>query len=100
MPHALADPMNLSYWVTYLIRPDKLLRLQAVLMIAIFVYCFVRNRCADLTDTLRWMVFALTAFILLNVIIDGYFYLMLLVVMLVFTCVANGWWREPEPAAG
>ena len=65
----------------------------------IFIYCFMRNRCRDIADTLRWMVFALTAFILFNVIIDGYFYLMLLVVMLVFTCVANGWWREPEVAA-
>jgi hypothetical protein len=95
MPHALADPMNFSYWVTYLIRPDKLLRLQAGLMIVIFIYCVIRGRCEDLTDTLRWMIVALTLFILLNVLVDGYFYLMLLVPMLVFTCVANGWWREP-----
>jgi hypothetical protein len=94
-----ADPLNLTYWVTYVIHPDKLLRLQAVLMIAIFAYCFFRNRCVDITDTLRWMIIALTLFILLNVLVDGYFYLMLLVVMLVFTCVANGWWREPEVAA-
>jgi hypothetical protein len=94
--HPAADPMNLSYWATYIIHPDKLLRLQAVLMVAIFGYCLVRNRCADFTDTLRWMIVALTVFILLNVLIDGYFYLMLLVVMLVYTCVANGWWREPE----
>jgi hypothetical protein len=94
--HAGADPINLSYWVTYLIHPDKLLKLQAVLMIAIFIYCFLRNRCVDLVDTLRWMIFALTVFILLNVLIDGYFYLMLLVPMLVFTCVVNGWWSEPE----
>jgi hypothetical protein len=96
--HAGADPVNLSYWVTYLIHPSQLLKLQAVLMIAIFIYCFVRNRCADFADTLRWMVVALTVFIPLNVLVDGYFYLMLLVVMLVFTCVANGWWREPSAA--
>jgi hypothetical protein len=94
--HAGAEPLNFSYWVTYVIHPDKLLRLQAVLMIAIFVYCFVRNRCVDLTDTIRWMIIALTLFILLNVLVDGYFYLMLLVPMLVYTCVANGWWRDPE----
>ena len=93
--HAGADPLNLSYWVTYVIHPDKLLRLQAVLMIAIFGYCFFRNRCGDFADTLRWMIIALTVFILLNVLVDGYFYLMLLIPMLVFTCVANGWWREP-----
>jgi hypothetical protein len=99
VPRISPDAMNFSFWVTYLIHPDKLLRLQAVLMIGIFVYCFARNRCSDLVDTLRWMIVALTVFIFLNVIVDGYFYLMLLVPMLVFTCVANGWWREPVELA-
>ena len=97
MAHAEAMPINLSYWVTYLIRPDKLLRLQAALMIAIFVYCFARKACATLEDTLRWSIIALTVFTLFNVLVDGYFYLMLLVPMLIYTCIANGWWREPEP---
>ena len=96
MAHAEAMPINLSYWVTYLIRPDKLLRLQAALMIAIFVYCFVRKACTTLEDTLRWSIVALTVFTLFNVLVDGYFYLMLLVPMLIYTCVANGWWSEPE----
>lgn len=96
MAHAEAMPINLSYWVTYLIRPDKLLRLQAVLMVAIFVYCVARKCCATLEDTLRWSIVALTVFTLFNVLVDGYFYLMLLVPMLLYTCVANGWWIEPE----
>jgi hypothetical protein len=96
MAHAEAMPINLSYWVTYLIRPDKLLRLQAVLMIAIFVYCFARKRCTTLEDTLRWSVVALTVFILFNVLVDGYFYLMLLVPVLIYTCVVNGWWDNLE----
>jgi hypothetical protein len=95
--HADAEPLNLSYWVTYVIHPDKLLRLQALLMVAIFVYCFLKQRCATLEDTLRWIVLALTVFIMLNVLVDGYFYLMLLVPMLLYTCVANHWWSEPEP---
>lgn len=99
MAHAEAMPINLSYWVTYLIRPDKLLRLQALLMIAIFVYCFARKGCATLEDTLRWSIIALTVFTLFNVLVDGYFYLMLLVPMLIYTCVANGWWREPNQPA-
>lgn len=96
MPHAEAMPINLSYWVTYLVRPDKLLRLQAVLMIALFLYCVIRKGCETLEDTLRWSILALTVFILFNVLVDGYFYLMLLVPMLLYTCVANGWWREAE----
>jgi hypothetical protein len=93
--HAMADPINLSYWVTYVVHPDHLLRLQAVVMVVIFLYCFTTGRCKDLADTLRCMVIALTLFVLLNVLVDGYFFLMLLVVMLVYTCVANGWWAEP-----
>jgi hypothetical protein len=96
--HANAEPINLSYWVTYVIHPDKLLRLQAALMVGIFLYCWWRGRCADFVDTLRWMIVALTTFVMFNVLVDGYFYLMLLVPMLVFTCVANGWWAEPEAA--
>jgi uncharacterized membrane protein len=96
---ANAEPINLSFWVTYIIHPDKLLRLQAALMVGIFLYCWVRGRCADFADTLRWMIVALTTFVLFNVLVDGYFYLMLLVPMLVFTCVANGWWDEPDMPA-
>jgi uncharacterized membrane protein len=100
-PHAVAAPMNLSFWATYFMHPDKLLRLQAVLMIAIFAYCFFKRRCITLEDTLRWIVLALAVFILFNVLVDGYFYLMLLVPMLVYTCIANGWWSDPalDPAA-
>jgi uncharacterized membrane protein len=95
MPHAHADPINLSYWATYLIHPDHLLRLQAVLMVVIFVYCFATGRCRNLADTLRWMIIALAAFILLNVLVDSYFFLMLLVIVMVYVCVANDWWSEP-----
>jgi hypothetical protein len=99
VPHGVATPINLSYWVTYLIHPDKLLRLQAVLMIGLFGYCFFKQRCTTLEDTLRWIVFALAVFILFNVLVDGYFYLMLLVPMVAYTCIANGWWSAPaEPA--
>ena len=91
----IARPMNLSFWVSYLIRPIYFKWLQLALLSAIFVFCWQKNRCADLADTLRWMITALILFILLNVLVDGYFYLMLLVPMLVYTCVVSGWWDEP-----
>lgn len=100
--HALADPINLSYWVTYVVPVGQLLKLQALLMIAIFLYAFARGRCRDVADTLRWMIVAVTVFVLLNSLVDGYFYLMILVMMLAYVCIANGWWMEgatvPEPA--
>jgi hypothetical protein len=93
--HADAQPMNLSYWATYFIHPSQLLKLQAILMVAIFAYCVIKRCCVTLEDTLRWIIVALTVFILFNVLVDGYFYLMLLVPMLIYTCVANKWWRDP-----
>lgn len=96
LPHAVADPMNFSYWATFLIPPHWLLPLQAALMITIFAFCFFGRRCADLPDTVRWMSFALTVFVLFNVIVDGYFFLMILLVLLVYTAIANGWWASPH----
>ncbi|HSU18481.1 MAG TPA: hypothetical protein VLI45_01945 [Acidobacteriaceae bacterium] len=96
LAHANADAMNLSYWATYIIPTHRLLWLQAILMAAIFAHCVLRGRCRDLTDTLRWMSVALITFVLFNVIVDGYFYLMISILLLAYTCVANGWWGPPE----
>ena len=97
MPHALADPMNLSYWVTYLVRPDQLKWVQLAVMTGIFGYCVFRGRCQDLTDTLRWMSVALMLFIMLNVLVDGYFYLTLLLMLMMYTFAACGLWPALQP---
>ncbi len=97
MPHALADPLNLSYWLTFLVRPDQLKWLQLGAMSAIFAFCILRGRCATLTDTLRWMAGALTLFVAMNVLVDGYFYLTVLLVLLMYTFAVAGIWREPTP---
>ena len=94
--HASAEPINLSYWITYAVPTHQLLRFQAVAMIAIFLWCFFRGYCSTLADTLRWMLVALTIFVACNVLVDGYFYLMVLVVMMAYVCVANGWWEERQ----
>lgn len=91
LPHADADPINLSFWATYLIRPDRLLWLQIALMVILFVVCVLRRRCLTTADTLRCMVAALAIFIVFNVLIDGYFFLMWLVLALLYTLVANNW---------
>jgi hypothetical protein len=89
----IARPINLAFWASYLVRPVNLKWVQLVILTGIFCFCWAKGKCGDLTDTLRWMLAALTVFILLNVLIDGYFYLMLLVPMLVYTVSANGWLR-------
>ncbi len=100
LPHALADPINVSYWLTYIFRPDQLEWLQAVVLVGLFGYCWFKGRCATLEDTLRWMSVALGVFIPMNVLVDGYFYLTLLLLLLLYLCVANGWWRGAGKADG
>ena len=95
MTRADADPINLAYWVTYVIAPAHLQRLQAALMIGMFTWCVVKKRCVTSADTVRWMVAGLAVFLLFNVIIDGYFYLTLMVLALGYTCIANNWWTDP-----
>jgi hypothetical protein len=96
LQRAIARPINLAFWVTNVVRPVNLKWIQLALLSGIFGFCWLRGRCRDLADTLRWMVAAWVVFILLNVLIDGYFYLMLLVPMMVYVCVANGWWDAPK----
>ncbi len=99
LTHALADPINLSYWLTYVIRPSQLKWVQAAILTALFVYCFIRHRCTTLVDTLRWMCCALAIFIPLNVLVDGYFYLTLALMLLFFVCAAEGYWSSDEAEA-
>ncbi|MCA1617005.1 MAG: hypothetical protein LC729_00130 [Acidobacteria bacterium] len=98
LPHALADPINLSYWVTYIVRPDQLKWVQLAAMTGVFGFCILRNRCRTLTDTLRWMTAALTIFVALNVLVDGYFYLTILLLLLMYTCAVTGIWPQSEMA--
>ena len=96
LPHALAEPINVSYWVTYFVRPDQLKWVQLGVLSGVFVFCIVRGRCRTLEDTLRWMCAGLAIFIALNVLVDGYFYLTLLLLLLMYTLSAEELW----PAEG
>ncbi len=95
LPHALADPINLSYWVTFVVRPDHLKWVQLAVLTALFGFCVIKGRCCSLVDTLRWMSVALAIFIALNVLVDGYFYLTLLLLLLLYTFLATGVWPDP-----
>lgn len=91
----IARPMNLAYWASYVVQASHLKWIQLAILSAIFFFCFVQRRCSNLEDTLRWISVAWIVFILFNVLLDGYFYLMLLVPLLVYTCVANDWLASP-----
>lgn len=96
LPHALAEPMNLSYWVTYLVRPDQLKWAQLAVLSLLFFYCLIKGRCRTVEDMLRWMGAALAIFIALNVLVDGYFYLTLLLLLLLYTLSGEGVWGNHE----
>ena len=100
LPHALADPINLSYWVTFLVRPDQLKWVQLGVMTLLFCFCMIRGKCQTLVDTLRWMSGALALFIALNVLVDGYFYLTLLLLLLMYIYAATGIWPDPSDSIG
>ncbi len=95
LPHALADPINVSYWLTFAVRPDHLKWVQLAEMSIIFAYCVLRRRCETLTDMFRWMTGALAVFIASNVLVDGYFYLTWLLLALVYTISVTGIWTDP-----
>lgn len=96
LPHALAEPINVSYWATYLVRPDQLKWVQLGVLSGVFIFCIVRGRCRTLEDTLRWMCAGLAIFIALNVLVDGYFYLTLLLLLLMYTLSSEGLWPAEE----
>lgn len=96
MPHALADPINASFWVSYIVRPDHLKWVQLAVLTGVFAYCLRAGRCRSLEDTLRWMSAALAIFISLNVLVDGYFYLTLMLVLVMYTLSATGIWKRSE----
>ena len=91
-----ARPVNFSYWTARLLGGTSHLQLvQFILLSGIFVYCAYNRSCATLTGCLRWMSVALATFILLNLLIWGYFFLLLELLLLLHILSANDWLAEP-----
>ena len=86
--------------MTFVVRPDHLKWVQLAVLTALFGFCVVRGRCHSLVDTLRWMSAALAIFIALNVLVDGYFYLTLLLLLLLYTFLVMGIWPDPVETEG
>ena len=89
-----ARPVNLSFWTAALVGLHHLQLVQALLLTALFVTCAVTRSCATLAHCLRAMAIALTVFILWNVLVWGYFFLLLELLMLLYIAAANGWLAE------
>lgn len=94
-----ARPVNLSFWLATLLSPRALQPAQMLVLTAIFLVSAARHTCRNFTGLLRTLAVALTAFILLNILVWGYFFLLLELVLLLFVAAANGWLRAPVEAA-
>jgi len=95
--HAIAlnvQTINLSYWTASIIGANHLQLAQAVVLFGIFIYCAATKSCSSLEGSMRWMLVALTCFILLNVLTWGYFFLLIEVMLIFYIVYANGWLRQ------
>jgi len=79
--------VNLSYFVSYIIPWDYLLYLQGFVMLFLFLVTF--KRLISLRETLRWMTIGLLVFIILNRIIEVYFFLLVFLLMTMFILTFN-----------
>lgn len=89
-----ARPINLSYWISLVLPGAALSLIQGAVLAAIYIYCFAAHGCRDVSSCLRWMSVALLALIVLNVLVWGYFYLLLLFLLFAYVAVGNGWWNR------
>jgi hypothetical protein len=93
-----ARPVNFSYWTVSLVGARHLQVVQFLALAGLFIYCVVTQSCRTLTQCLRWMAICLVAFIMLNILVWGYFFLLLEVILLLYVMSANGWFKAPEQA--
>ncbi len=84
-------PANLSFWVMRVVGVRHLQLVQATVLALLFLWCLVKKKCATPVATLQWMSFALLLFVLLNALVWGYFFLLIGLMLLIYTLAANGW---------
>ncbi len=90
-----ARPVNLSFWLATLLSPRALQPAQLLVLAAVFLVSAARHTCQTFAGLLRMLAVALTAFILLNILVWGYFFLLLELLLLLFVASANGWLDTP-----
>lgn len=91
-------PINLAFFAARLIGTAHLQLLQAITLLGLFTGYTLTRGCRTLSGCLQAMSLALAAFILLNVLIWGYFFLLLELLLLLYVFSSEGW-LEPEGSA-
>ncbi len=93
-----ARPVNLSFLVAKVVGAGHLQLVQAAVLAVLVASAAARRGCSTLAGCLRWMSAALVAFVLLNILVWGYFFLLAELLLLLYVVAANGWLVTSEPA--
>ena len=94
-----ARPVNVSFWLAKLVGAPSLQRVQAAWILALLLASALAQSCRTFAGMLRAMSLALAGFLLCNILIWGYFFLLLELLLLLYVCAGNGWLRAPEEYA-
>ena len=90
--HAVsARVINLAYATASVVGTRHLAVVQGMVVGAWIVYSVALRRCGTPTRCLGHMCVALTLFVLLNVLVWGYFFLLIGLLLVLYTFAANGW---------
>ncbi len=92
-----ARPVNLSFWTATLVGPHHLQLVQALLLAVVFLASAATHSCRTFSGLLRSMAIALTVFILWNILVWGYFFLLLELLLLLYLAAANNWLSLSSP---
>ncbi len=92
-----ARPVNLSFWTATLVGSHHLQLVQALLLAALFAACVITRSCRTFPGLLRSMSIALTVFILWNILVWGYFFLLLELLLLLYLAAAKNWLSVSSP---
>ena len=93
-----ARPVNLSFAAATILGTAHLPLAQLVALALLFVGAVRTHACRTFTGTLRLMCLALTAFVLLNLLVWGYFFLLLELLLLLYLLSANGLLQHAVPS--
>ncbi len=94
-----ARVINLSSAAAAVVGSGRLVIVQAIVVGGWIAYSMARRRCGTATRCLRQMCVALTMFVLLNVLVWGYFFLLIGLLLVLYTFSANGWLVGEDEAA-
>ncbi len=84
-----ARPVNLSFFLARVLGPRHLPLAQLAVLVALFAAALHARACATFPGALRLMVLALTSFVLLNLLVWGYFFLLIELLLLLHLLAAE-----------